>query len=63
MAELACRNCRLVIAQGNVCPLCGSSNLTGKWTGHAVILNVEKSEVAKKLGIKVNGTYALSIND
>lgn len=63
MAELACRNCKLIIAQGNVCPLCGSSNLTSKWTGHTVILNAEKSEVAKKLGIKVNGTYALSIND
>ncbi len=61
--EYACRNDRLIIAQGNVCPLCSQSNLTTKWSGQVVILNVEKSEVAKKLGIKVNGTYAININD
>ena len=53
----------MIIAQGNVCPLCGQSNLTTKWNGQIVILNVEKSDVARKLGIKVNGTYALNIND
>ena len=63
MAESACRNDRLIIAQGNTCPLCGQSNLTTKWNGQVVILNVEKSDVAKKLGIKVNGAYALNIND
>lgn len=61
--ESVCRNCKLIIAQGNVCPLCGSTNLTTKWSGHVVIINVEKSDVAKKLGIKVNGTYAININD
>lgn len=63
MAEQACKNCKLIIVQGSVCPVCGSTNLTNKWSGHVVILNVEKSEVAKKLGIKVNGTYAININD
>lgn len=63
MAEYACRTCKLIIAQGNVCPLCGASNLTTKWSGHVVVLNVEKSEIAQKLGIKVNGSYAISIND
>ncbi len=63
MAELACRNDKLIISQGSVCPLCGASNLTSKWSGHVVVLNVERSEIARKLGIKVNGTYALTIND
>lgn len=60
--EYACRNDKLIIAQGNICPLCGSTDLTTKWSGHLVILNVERSEAAKKLGIKVNGTYAININ-
>lgn len=60
--EKACKNCRVIIAQGEVCPLCGSSNLTTKWNGYVVILNAEKSELAKKLGITTNGTYALNIN-
>lgn len=60
--EKACKKCRVIIAQGEVCPMCGSSELTSKWTGYVVILNSEKSELAKKLGISANGTYALSIN-
>lgn len=60
--EKACKNCRVIIAQGEVCPMCGSSNLTTKWSGYIVILNSEKSELAKKLGIGANGTYALNIN-
>jgi DNA-directed RNA polymerase subunit E" len=60
--EKACKNCRLIIAQGETCPLCGSTALTNKWSGYIVVLNVEKSDLAKKLGVKVNGTYALNIN-
>ncbi len=61
--EKACRNCKLIIAQGEKCPLCDKSDLTHKWSGYIIVLNVETSELAKKLGIKVNGTYALNIND
>ncbi len=59
----ACKNCRMIIAQGEVCPICNASNLTTKWNGYIIITNMEKSEVAKKLDIKVNGTYALSIGE
>jgi len=61
--DKACKRCRLIISQGDTCPLCGSTDLTAKWSGYIIILNAEKSEVAKKLGITVNGTYALNIND
>ncbi len=63
MVEKACRNCRLIITQGDVCPLCGKSDLTHKWNGYVIIMNAEKSEIAKKMGIKANGTYALNIRD
>ena len=62
MVEKACRNDRLIITQGDTCPLCGKSELTSKWSGYVVILNAEKSEIAKKRGLKVNGAYALHIN-
>lgn len=42
--------------------MCGSSDLVSKWSGYVVILNAEKSELAKKLNIAANGTYALNIN-
>lgn len=64
MAEgLACKKCRLIISHGNVCPLCGSTELTSKWSGHVAILNMEKSEIAKKLGIKYNSVFALDIKE
>ena len=63
MTEKACRNCRLIISQGDTCPLCSQKNLTPKWSGYVVILNVEKSEIAKKLNLKVTGSYALHINE
>ncbi len=59
--EKACRICRVIIAQGEVCPICGASNLTTKWNGYVIVLDSEKSELAKRLGLKVNGTYALNI--
>ena len=61
--EKACRTCKVIISQGDKCPICGQSNLTSKWNGYVVILNAEKSELAKKLNITVNGTYALNINE
>jgi transcription elongation factor SPT4 len=63
MAEKACKTDRLIITQGDTCPLCGESNFTTKWSGYIVILNVEKSEIAKKLGLKIDGSYALHLND
>jgi len=60
--EFACRKCNLIISQGNTCPMCNTTDLTSKWTGYVAMLNVEKSEVAKRMGIKINGSYAISIN-
>ena len=39
MDEKACRNCKLIISHGDVCPSCGSKDLTTKWSGYAIILN------------------------
>lgn len=61
MDEKACRNCKLVISHGDTCPSCGSKELTTKWSGYAIILNAEKSSIAKMLGVKLNSTYAINI--
>jgi DNA-directed RNA polymerase subunit E" len=62
--EKACRTCRVILAQGGeTCPICGSTSLTSKWSGYIVVLNVDTSDLAKKLNLKANGTYALNIND
>jgi DNA-directed RNA polymerase subunit E" len=62
MEEKACKNCRFIMkSHSDVCPLCGSNDLTTKWNGYIIVLNAEKSEIAKKLGLKVASTFALNI--
>ena len=60
--EKVCKNCKLIISQGEACPICGGNALTNKGSGYVCILDAERSEVAKKLGYKVNGTYAMSVS-
>ena len=57
--EKACRTCRFIVEEGDKCPSCGSKELTEVSKGRVVILNPEKSEVAKKLNIKQKGNFAI----
>jgi DNA-directed RNA polymerase subunit E" len=61
MEDKVCKNCRIIISHGDRCPICDSADLTTKWSGYVIVLNVEKSEVAKRLGLKLNSTFALNI--
>ncbi len=55
-----CKKCRLFV-EGQECPLCHNSNFTETWKGRITILSVEKSEIAKKVGIEVKGEYAIKV--
>jgi DNA-directed RNA polymerase subunit E" len=57
----ACRNCNYIVEEGKKCPVCQSEDLTDNFSGLIYILDTEKSEVAKMLGIKVPGKYAVSV--
>jgi DNA-directed RNA polymerase subunit E" len=61
MEGKACKNCRIIITHGDKCPLCGGTDITNKWSSYVVVLNVEKSDIAKRLGAKMNSTYALNM--
>ncbi|MFA4907352.1 MAG: transcription elongation factor subunit Spt4 [archaeon] len=58
----ACRQCRLVIEEGDKCPKCESTQFTTFWRGYVVILNPEKSEIAGKMGITEMGKHALRLS-
>ena len=60
MSEKACKNCRFV-SSGPVCPNCKSNNLSEDWSGLVIIMDPTNSEVAKKMGIKNAGRYALRV--
>ena len=60
MKEKACKNCRY-ISNGPVCPNCKSTNLSDDWTGLVIVIDSEKSEIAKKMSIKAPGRYAVRV--
>jgi len=62
LAELACRNCKFINVDTIICKNCGASDLTKEWYGYIIILDPEKSEIAKMLGIKSPGKYALRVD-
>ena len=58
----ACRRCKsLVPRDANVCPVCGSNSLSEDWEGVVIIVDVEKSKIAKSLGIEKPGRYAIKV--
>ncbi len=58
----ACRECRKIVEEGDKCPVCGGTAFTTFWRGYVVILNAEKSEIAKKMGINTKGKHALRLS-
>lgn len=59
--EKACRVCRYVSTGAESCPACGSSELTDNWSGFAIIINPEASQLANQLDVKMTGKYAIKI--
>lgn len=58
--EVACRKCRALTTE-KACPVCGSTDLSENWSGMVIIIDPERSEVAKVIGAKVSGKYALNV--
>ncbi|MDK2915575.1 MAG: DNA-directed polymerase subunit [Euryarchaeota archaeon] len=55
-----CRECHKVV-EGESCVVCGTSNLSEDWAGYVVIIDPERSEIAKKMNITMAGRYALKV--
>ena len=58
MKQKACKICN-TIYEGDKCPKCESKESTESFKGRIVILDSEKSEIAKKLDIKEKGNFAI----
>jgi DNA-directed RNA polymerase subunit E" len=50
-----------MLSSGSVCPNCKSTDLSDDWTGLIIVREPESSEVAKKMGIKELGRYAIRV--
>lgn len=58
MKQKACKICN-TIYEGDKCLTCESKESTESFKGRIVILDSEKSEIAKKLDIKEKGNFAI----
>jgi DNA-directed RNA polymerase subunit E" len=63
----ACKNCMFIEeqtnewkAKGYTCYRCGGETTT-EWQGLLAVVDFEKSEIAKRMGISENGRYALRV--
>ena len=59
MIDRACKVCS-VISNDEVCPKCGGQT-SREWQGYVVVIDHEKSDIAKKMGITSNGRFALRV--
>lgn len=58
MKRKACKDCKIFV-DGNECPICKKSQFTSNWQGRLSVLDANKSEIGKKIGITVKGEYAI----
>jgi DNA-directed RNA polymerase subunit E" len=58
--EKACKRCKRITTEKQ-CPICKGQELTPNWRGLVVIINPEKSEIAKQLNVELPGKYALKV--
>ena len=58
--QKACLNCR-TIYEGGKCPNCSESVMTDSFKGRVYIFNTEDSRVAKNMGIKDKGEFAIKV--
>lgn len=56
----ACKMCKFLYDE-NECPLCKSTQVSTTWLGRLAIVNTEKSEIAKRVGITTKGEYAIKV--
>ncbi len=56
-----CRECKFIVESADKCPKCGSTELTDRFSGMLIVLDAEKSEVAKVANVNSVGRYALKV--
>ena len=60
MKKKVCKECKIFV-EGNVCPVCKGNQFSNNWQGRLHILDVNKSVIAKKIGLTVKGEYAIKV--
>lgn len=60
MKKKACKSCKLLYG-GEECPNCKSGQFVLNWKGRIAVLDPVNSDIAKKVGAKQAGEYAIKV--
>ena len=60
MKKKACKSCKFLYT-GEECPNCKSSSFVLNWKGRFFVLDPVNSDIAKKVGTKAAGEYAIKV--
>jgi RNA polymerase subunit RPABC4/transcription elongation factor Spt4 len=58
MKKKICKSCKLFV-EGSECPICKGNQFLTNWKGRIAVVDADKSEIGKKIGIKSKGEYAI----
>ncbi len=57
----ACKNCRMIVfTNEKICPKC-EGELSEKMSGMIIVMEPERSEIAKLASLNALGTYAIKV--
>jgi len=60
MVRKVCKKCK-IFYKGENCPICSGNQTATSWQGRINIIDANKSMIAEKLGITVQGEYAIRV--
>ncbi len=56
----ACKRCKYFF-EGEECPQCKTTQFVTNWKGRIYIIDSKNSSIAKKIGVEVDGEYAIKV--
>lgn len=55
-----CKKCK-VFVEGDKCPICKNAQFSTNWQGKVSVLDANKSQVAKFVGLKSKGEFVIKV--
>jgi len=55
-----CKDCKILVEKDK-CPICKKNQFVSNWKGRIIIIDKDKSVLAKKINAEVNGEYAIKL--
>jgi len=61
MKRKICRECR-IFYDDDKCPICKGTQVSTSFKGRVMVVSPDKSMIAKKVGLPIEGEYAIKVS-